>query len=109
MNIYGAQSSRSQPAATGFLFLKPAWMRSLCQPNRGRAIASFDYGSQEFLISALVSKDKNMLWAYASGDVYLALAKLAGAVPQDGTKSEYKAERDLFKATTLGISSHHLL
>lgn len=104
MNIYGAQSSRSQPAATGFLFLKPAWMRSLCQPNPGRAIASFDYGSQEFLISALVSKDKNMLWAYASGDVYLALAKLAGAVPQDGTKSEYKAERDLFKATTLGIS-----
>ena len=104
MNHYGAQSSRSQPAATGFLFLKPAWMRSLCQPKKGKAIGGFDYGSQEFLISALVSKDENMLWAYESGDVYLAFAKLAGAVPMDGTKDEYKKERDLFKATTLGVS-----
>lgn len=104
MNIYGAQSSRSQPGATGFLFLKPAWMRSLCQPKKGKAIASFDYGSQEFLISALVSKDKNMLWAYESGDVYLALGKLAGAIPENGTKKTHSFERDLFKSTTLGIS-----
>jgi DNA polymerase family A len=104
MNIYGAQSSRSQPSATGFLFLKPAWMRSLCQPKKGKAIASFDYGSQEFLISALISNDKNMLWAYQSGDVYLAFGKLAGAIPPEGTKKTHAAERDLFKATTLGVS-----
>jgi hypothetical protein len=104
MNIYGAQSSRSQPSSTGFLFLKPAWMRSLCQPKKGKAIASFDYGSQEFLISALISGDKNMLWAYQSGDVYLAFGKLAGAIPEEGTKKTHSAERDLFKATTLGVS-----
>lgn len=103
-NIYGAQSSRSQPAATGFLFLKPAWMRALCEPKPGKAIASFDYGSQEFLISALVSEDKNMLWAYQSGDVYLAFGQLAGAIPKNGTKDTHKKERNLFKSTTLGVS-----
>jgi len=30
LNPYGAQSARYQPGATGFLFLKSAWMRSLC-------------------------------------------------------------------------------
>lgn len=104
MNIYGSQSSRSQPAATGFLFLKPAWMRSLCRPPKGKIIVGIDYKSEEFLISGLLANDKNMLDAYESGDVYLYFAKLAGAVPKDGTKSQYKAERDLFKATVLGLS-----
>lgn len=103
-NIYGAQSSRSQPGATGFLFLKPAWMRVLCEPKPGKAIASFDYASEEFLISALVSNDSNMIWAYESGDVYFAFAKLAGAVPKDADKKDYKEIRNLFKATTLGVS-----
>lgn len=102
--IYGSQSSRSQPAATGFLFLKSAWMRALCEPPKGRAITSIDFGSQEFLLSALLSKDKNMLDAYQSGDPYLYFAKLAGAVPWDGTKDEFKKERNLFKSTTLGLS-----
>jgi hypothetical protein len=102
--IYGAQSARSQPKATGFLFLKSAWMRSLCIPPRGKAICGIDYKSQEFLLAALLSKDKNMLGAYSSGDPYLYLAKLAGAVPMNGTREEYENERNLFKSTTLGLS-----
>ena len=104
LNAYGAQSARYQPKALGFIHLKAAWMRALVEPRPGRAIASIDYGSEEFLISALLSGDKNMLEAYRSGDVYLYFAKLAGAVPWDGTKAQYKKERDAFKATTLGIS-----
>lgn len=104
MNPYGAQSSRSQPGATGFLFLKSAWMRSLCQPVKGRAVGNYDYGSEEFLINALIGKDKAMIAAYKSGDVYLAFAKQAKAVPKEGTRAEYKAERDLFKATLLAVS-----
>lgn len=100
-NIYGAQSSRSQPGSTGYLFLKPAWMRSLCEPTKGKAIAAFDYKSEEFLLSALMSKDENMIASYASSDVYLSFAKLAGAIPPNGTKEEYKKERNLFKATCL--------
>ncbi len=103
-NIYGSQSSRSQPGSTSFLFLKPAWMRSLCAPSKGRAIGSIDYGSEEFYISALVSKDKNMISSYLSGDIYLAFSKLAGAVPEDGTREQYGKERNIFKQVVLSIS-----
>lgn len=104
LNPYGSQSARFQPKATSFIPLKAAWMRSLILPRPGRAIASIDYGSQEFLISAYLSNDKNMIEAYRSGDVYLYFAKLSGAVPWDGKKEDYKELRNLFKATTLGIS-----
>lgn len=104
LNSYGAQSSRYQPKATGYLHLKASWMRSLVEPKPGRSIAAIDYGSQEFLLAALMSGDENMIKAYESGDVYLYFAKLAGAVPWDGKKSDYKEERNVFKSTTLGIS-----
>jgi len=104
LNPYGSQSARFQPKATGFIPLKAAWMRSLIEPRPGRAIVGIDYGSQEFLLAALISGDENMIEAYRSGDVYLYFAKLAGAVPWDGKKEDYKEQRNLFKSTTLGIS-----
>jgi DNA polymerase-1 len=104
MNIFKAQSSRSQPASTGFMFLKPAWVRALVQEEPGWAIGGIDYSSEEFLISAVMAEDKGMIDAYKSGDVYLAFAKDAGMVPRNGTKEEYKRERDICKATVLGIS-----
>jgi DNA polymerase I-like protein with 3'-5' exonuclease and polymerase domains len=79
-------------------------MRALCVPPPGKAIASFDYGSEEFLISALWAEDDAMIEAYKSGDVYLQYAKMVGAVPWDGTKEKYKAERNTFKAILLGLS-----
>ena len=103
MNIYGAQSGRSQPAATGFMFLKPAWMRALVQASPGKYIAGIDYGQQEFFIAALLSKDENMIKAYLSGDPYLYMAKQAGTIPEIGTRESHSAERDLMKSTTLGI------
>jgi hypothetical protein len=104
LNHFGAQSSRSQPAASGFMFLKPAWMRALVIPEPGKFMAGIDYGSQEFFIAALESGDENMIEAYLSGDPYLHTAKLAGAVPKDGKREDHKPMRDLFKATVLGIS-----
>lgn len=104
MNIFGAQSSRSQPGATGFMFLKPAWMRALVQPAHGKFMAGIDYGSQEFLIAALQSGDQAMIDAYLSGDVYLAFGKLSGQIPKNGTKEKFKMQRDLCKSTVLGIS-----
>lgn len=104
MNIFGAQSSRSQPAATGFMFLKPAWMRALVQPAKGYFLAGVDYGQQEFFLSALLSEDRSMIQAYLSGDPYLYMAKKAGLIPENGTKESHPTERDLMKGTTLGIS-----
>lgn len=103
MNIYGAQSGRSQPGATGFMFLKPAWMRALVQPEKGSYLAGIDYGQQEFFLAAILSEDEKMIEAYLSGDPYLFMGKEAGAIPPEGTKKTHEAERDMFKATTLGI------
>lgn len=105
LNPYGSQSSRFQPPATGFIPLKSAWMRSLIEPKDGFAIASIDFASQEFLISALLSKDKKMYESYTSGDPYLAFAKLAKAVPPDGTKHSHPVERLRFKSTCLAAGS----
>jgi hypothetical protein len=104
LNPYRAQSSRFQPAATGFIPLKAAWMRSLIQPEEGYAIAAIDYGSEEFLISALWSGDMEMLKAYISGDVYLSFAKSAEMCPQDATKHSHVKVRQIAKAIVLGIS-----
>lgn len=103
MNIYGAQSGRSQPGATGFMFLKPAWMRALVEPAKGYYLAGIDFGQQEFFLAALLSEDERMIEAYLSGDPYLYMGKEAGAIPQEGTKKTHERVRDLFKSTTLGI------
>ncbi len=102
MNIYGAQSSRSQPSSTSFLFLKTGWMRSLCVPPKGKAIGAIDYSSQEFLLGALEAEDDKMLEAYASGDVYLAYGKEIGVIPKEGTKSSHGKQRDAQKPVILG-------
>lgn len=103
-NPYGAQTSRSQPASTGFMFLKPAWMRALVEPPEGYFMAGIDFGSEEFFLSGLISEDKAMIASYLSGDPYLAFAKLSGQAPQNATKETHKEVRDLNKATILGIS-----
>lgn len=111
-NPYGAQSSRSQQSSRSFLFLKTAWMRALCIPKKGKAIAGIDYGSQEFLVSALIAKQAispnakttSQIEAYKSGDVYLAFGKLIGLIPPHGTKTSHKAERNLCKSAVLGMS-----
>lgn len=101
-NIYGAQSSRSQPSSTSFLFLKTGWMRSLCVPPEGYAVGTIDYSSQEFLIAALLSGDDKMFEAYCSGDVYLSYGKEIGVIPENGTKKTHSKERDAQKPVILG-------
>lgn len=104
LNPFGAQSSRTQPASTAFIFLKPAWQRSLVQPKPGKAIGDYDWSSEEFLLSALMSGDRKMLAAYRSGDVYLAFGKMIGWIPKEGTKASHKYERDVCKSLVLGLS-----
>jgi hypothetical protein len=104
MNHFGAQSSRTQPKSSGFLFLKSAWMRSLCQPPKGYAIGGIDYSSQEFLLGAVCSRDPKMIQAYKEGDVYLYYGKGIGLIPKEGTKQTHSFERDLCKSTVLGLS-----
>jgi len=67
-------------------------------------IVGIDYVSEEFLISGILSSDGKMIEAYKSSDPYLHFAKLAGAVPPEGTKESHPLERKLFKSTVLGLS-----
>ena len=101
--IYGTQTARNAPQAKRFIFAMSQWLRCLVRAPEGFVITELDYGSQEFAIGAILSKDKNMIEAYASGDPYLWFAKEAGAVPPEGTKKTHEKERNLFKATTLGL------
>ena len=103
-NHFGSQTSRSQPASKGFLFLKTAWMRVLCEPEEGEILGSVDYGSQEYLIAALHAEDEAMIDSYFSDDVYLAFAKLSGMVPSNATKDSHPEERQLAKSCVLSMS-----
>jgi len=100
--IYTAQSSRSQPQATGFLFLKSAWLRCLVTPNAASYLFGIDFGSQEFLIAALLSGDEAMIQDYLSGDPYVAFGIRAGIIPEGGTKQTHALEREICKALILG-------
>jgi hypothetical protein len=102
INPYGAQSSRYQPGSVGFLFLKSAWQRSLCQAPEYYAIGTWDYSSQEVLLAAILSGDKKLYEAYCSGDVYLAYGKEIGVIPKHGTKKSHEKERDDQKPVILG-------
>ena len=62
-----------------------------------------DLVSAEFGIAGALSGDQAMLDAYRSGeDVYMRLAKMAGAVPPDATKKSHPEERKLYKVGMLG-------
>jgi hypothetical protein len=103
LSMFRARSGRNQPSNSRFIFGPSAWLRSLIQPEEGRAVAYVDWSQQEFGIAAALSGDKAMMDAYASGDPYLTFAKQAGAVPPDATKETHGRERDLFKTCALGV------
>jgi DNA polymerase I-like protein with 3'-5' exonuclease and polymerase domains len=67
------------------------------------AVAYIDWSQQELAIAARLSGDQKMQEAYVSGDFYLSLAKMAGAVPADGTKQTHAKEREQFKVVSLGV------
>lgn len=104
LNAYGAQSSRFQPSATGFIFLKSAWMRSLVVPPKGKMIVGSDFKSEEYLLSAIKALDKAMYKAYLTGDVYLAFGHDSGVMKKTWTKKSHPVMRQACKNTVLGIS-----
>ena len=103
MGIFGAQTSRSQPAANSFIFLKDASLRFLVHPQPGKVMFGIDYKSQEFVIGAALSGDDAMLEAYRSGDAYLYLAKNMSLCPEDATRKTHDAERNTGKLLELAL------
>jgi hypothetical protein len=103
LNPYGSQTSRFQPKAKEFLFLKSAWMRSLCVPEKGKVIIGIDFASQEFLLQGCVSGDVEVYNSYMSGDVYVDFGQKVGIVPTPYDKTKHKIERSAAKTAVLGI------
>jgi hypothetical protein len=96
-------TGRNQPSNARFIFGPSCWLRSLIQPEPGRAVAYVDWSQQEFGIAAALSGDTAMMTAYTSGDPYLTFAKQAGAVPADATKRSHPDERERFKVCALAV------
>ncbi len=103
LSPFQAKTSRNQPSNSKFIFGPSAWVRALMKSAIGYGFAYIDWCQQEFAIAAVLSGDANMQRAYISGDPYLEFAKLAGAVPQAGTKDSHPKERKLFKNCILGV------
>jgi DNA polymerase-1 len=94
-------TGRNQPRR-GFLFALQKWARFLIAPPPGRSLAYIDLVSAEFGIAAALSQDKNMMATYNSGgDIYVSIARLAGAVPAGATKKSHPRERKLYKVAML--------
>jgi hypothetical protein len=96
-------TGRNQPSNARFIFGPSCWLRSLIQPEAGRAVAYVDWSQQEFGIAAALSGDRTMMEAYASGDPYLTFAKQARAVPANATKKSHPQERERFKVCALAV------
>lgn len=100
---FGSLTGRNQPSTSKSIFGPAKWIRYLIKPDEGMAIAYLDFEQQEFGIAAALSRDRNMMDAYNSGDPYLSFAKLAGAVPPEATKTSHPEERELYKVTVLAV------
>jgi DNA polymerase I-like protein with 3'-5' exonuclease and polymerase domains len=103
LSPFSSKTGRNAPSTKKFIFNTCSFLRNLIQPPPGRALAYVDWKSQEFGIAARLSGDVAMQQSYASGNPYLAFAKLIGAVPADATKNTHPAEHELFKTAILGI------
>lgn len=99
------RTSRTSPLPSkGFLLNLTPWMRNaFVRPHKGEVLIGIDWSQQEVAIAAALSNDIQLLKVYNSGDAYLALGKLAGIIPPDGTKKTHRLERENFKAVQLGL------
>jgi hypothetical protein len=103
LSPFRSKTGRNQPSNSAYIFGPAVWLRSLIKPARGRAVAYIDWSAQELAIAARLSGDEVMQDAYLSNDPYLFLARQAGAVPADATKTTHAREREQFKVVSLGV------
>lgn len=103
LTVFRSITGRNQPSNKKFIFGPAVWLRGLIKPEPGFGMAYIDWSQQEFGIAAALSGDENMIRAYQSGDPYLEFAKLAGAIPEEGTKESHGIERELYKSCVLAV------
>jgi len=108
---FNQKSSRDSPLPSkGFLFnCSPFVKRAFIKPHVSEVIITSDWKSQEIAIAAAYSGDKELKSVYEKSDIYLALAAMAGYIPDDweddvkSSKAKYHGIRQTFKAIQLAI------
>jgi DNA polymerase I len=101
LSAFRNRTGRNQPSNSKFIFGPSVWLRGLIKPPPGYAVAYIDWVQQEVGIAAALSGDAALLEAYRSGDVYLSIARQAGAVPASATKATHGPQRELYKQCVL--------
>jgi DNA polymerase I-like protein with 3'-5' exonuclease and polymerase domains len=78
-------------------------LRGLIKPTHGSVLVYLDWSSQEFIIAAALSGDRNMLAAIASADPYMWFAKMARLVPGWAVRETHEDVREICKRCCLGV------
>ena len=100
-NMFGTVTGRASPSSAKHPFSASKWARNFIKPHIGSWLVYIDYSSQEPAIMGYLSKDKNKIEAYQSGDTYIYTAKLFDKVPENATKQSHPDERKVFKVIDL--------
>ena len=103
LKMYGQTTGRTNVSTAINPWGAPRYIRTIIHPDKDKIIVSADYKSQEPHIQANLSDDKNMKAALATGDIYIATAKLAKAIPDNATDKTHPVERQIYKTSFLAI------
>ena len=104
LSMYGQTTGRTNVSTAISPYGAPRFIRTIMHPDKNKILVSADYKSQEPHIQAYMSDDKTMKAALATGDIYLATAKLVKAVPEDATEESHPRERQIYKTSFLAIN-----
>mgnify|MGYP003148030266 FL=1 len=103
LNLFGQITGRTNVSTAINPFGAPRRMRTIIGTDKEHILVYADWKSQEAVIQAYLSDDKEMITAIKSGDIYLHTAKKVGAVPAAAIRKDYEKERELYKQSFLAI------
>jgi DNA polymerase I-like protein with 3'-5' exonuclease and polymerase domains len=101
--LFGQITGRTNVSTAINPFGAPRRMRTIIGTDKDHYLVYADWKSQEAVVQAYLSQDKNMIAAINSGDPYLYTAKKVGAVHKDAVRKNVEKERELYKQSFLAI------
>jgi len=104
INMMGQKTGRTNLSTAFNPFGAPRYARTFIRPDDDSLLVYADWKSQEPYIQAYLSGDQKMKDALATGEIYLATAKLCKAVPETATKKSHPKEREIYKVSFLAIN-----
>ena len=104
INMFGTVTGRATPSSAKYPFNASKWARNFIKPSYGNYLVYLDYASQEPAIMGYMSRDRNLIEAYQSGDIYIHTMKLFKMIPETATDDTHPEERGIGKVLYLANS-----